>query len=232
MAKKIIKINTWKNIKVLNLKKDFRFLTSVLFQEFNKSDDIRDFVLNQKLEKYFELNADENKMYYHVDKVIKYEEHVLLEEWHVIPTNIIKINNYPIDYTFTTQNIFKDFPVDENIRLEILNQKLGNYYQISSINKIENGEEWNLKPKKDNINNFESENIITINGYPESFKFNVNKKFKPFIDDESENDDGRSEILFIKLYELNVYTNGHAYEDFVIENVIETSNGEEWILGS
>ena len=39
-------------------------------------------------------------------------------------------------------------------------------------------------------------------------------------------------ILIIKMYELKAYTNGHAYEDFVIEQVIDIDGGEEWILGS
>ena len=34
------------------------------------------------------------------------------------------------------------------------------------------------------------------------------------------------------MYELKVYTNGHAIEDFVIEKVIEVEGGEEWVLGS
>jgi hypothetical protein len=119
------------------------------------------------------------------------------------------------------------------LRSLFLKQKLGDYYQLHNVTKIENGEEWQLK--SENIENESDMNQykISINGYPDTFSFFVTKKFKPFNNEDPEaDDDGRSAILIIKMYELKADTNGHAYEDFVIEQVIDIEGGEEWVLGS
>ena len=95
------------------------------------------------------------------------------------------------------------------------------------------GEEWHIS--FDGVEDIDLKNSfkISIKGYPDTFSFTVFKKFKPFDNDDFEaDDDGRGQILLIKMYELAVKTNGHAYEDFVIERVKKVKGGEEWILGS
>lgn len=231
MAKKIKQINTYKNITVVNFSQKLSFLTPVVFLGYDKIEEIRDFVLNQNIDRFYNLNPSEKRIYYHVEKVVEINEY--LEDWYVTPANIINIITYPIDIRFTTQEKLLDIPNDSELRVKILSQKLGNNYNIYKINKIDNGEEWFLSPNIIDKETVLNQYKIDINTYPDTFSFFVTKQFKPFNDEDSEPDyDGRLEILIIKMYELKVYTNGHAIEDFVIEKVIEVEGGEEWILGS
>lgn len=233
MAKKIIKKNTYKNITAVNFIQKLSFLTPVIFLGYDKIEEIRDYVLNQNLDRFYDddANSDEKRVYYHVEKAVVVNEY--LEDWYITPTNTINILNYPISIRFTTQEKFQDFPNDIELRNKILNQKLGSYYHLHHVIKIETGEEWHLK-SEDIVNDSEANQYkININGYPDTFSFFVTKKFKPFDNEDPEaDDDGRSAILIIKMYELKAYSNGHAYEDFVIEQVIDIEGGEEWILGS
>jgi hypothetical protein len=231
MAKRIIKKNTFKNITTINFIEKFSFLTPVVFLGYDKTEEIRDFVLNQNLDRFYDTHPDEKRVYYHVEKAVEVNEY--LEDWYITPTNTINILNYPINIRFTIGYEFQDFPNDMELRSLFLKQKLGDYYQLHNVTKIENGEEWQLK--SENIENESDMNQykISINGYPDTFSFFVTKKFKPFNNEDPEaDDDGRSAILIIKMYELKADTNGHAYEDFVIEQVIDIEGGEEWVLGS
>jgi hypothetical protein len=231
MAKKLIKKNTYKNITAVNFTQKLSFLTPVIFLGYDKTDEIRDFVLNQNLDRFYDTHPDEKRIYYHVEKAVAVNEY--LEDWYITPTNTINIINYPISIRFTIGQKFQDFPNDIELRDRFLKQKLGSNYHIHNVNKIETGEEWHLK-SDDIVNDSEANKYkININGYPDTFSFFVTKKFKPFDNEDVEaDDDGRSAILIIKMYELKAYSNGHAYEDFVIEQVIDIEGGEEWILGS
>jgi len=228
MAKRIIKKNTYKNITAVNFTQKLSFLTPVVFLGYDKTEEIRDFVLNQNLDRFYDTHPDEKRVYYHVEKAVEVNEY--LEDWYITPTNTINILNYPINIRFTIGYEFQDFPNDMELRCMFLNQKLGNYYHLHNVTRIENGEEWQLKSENDSETN---QYKININGYPDTFSFFVTKKFKPFDNlDPEDDDDGRSAILIIKMYELKAYSNGHAYEDFVIEQVIDIEGGEEWVLGS
>lgn len=70
---------------------------------------------------------------------------------------------------------------------------------------------------------------ITIKYYPCTFSFTVLRDFKPF---SYEDQDGRSELLLQKMYEMKIHSPSHAYEDYVIENVRKVRGGEHWHLGS
>lgn len=231
MAKRIIKKNTYKNITAVNFTQKLSFLTPVVFLGYDKTEEIRDFVLNQNLDRFYDAHPDEKRVYYHVEKAVPVNEYI--EDWYIAPTKTINILNYPISIRFTTGQKFQDFPNDIELRNKILNQKLGSYYHLHNVIKIETGEEWHLKSDDIENNSEANQYKININGYPDTFSFFVTKKFKPFDNEDPEaDDDGRSAILIIKMYELKVYTNGHAIEDFVIEKVIEVEGGEEWVLGS
>jgi len=228
MPNKIFKKNTYKNITAINFIEKLSFLTPVVFLGYEKTEEIRDFVLNQNLDRFYDTHPDEKRVYYHVEKAVEVNEY--LEDWYITPTNTINILNYPISIRFTIGYKFQDFPNDMELRSRFLNQKLGSYYHLHHVTKIENGEEWQLKSENDSETN---QYRIDINGYPDTFSFFVTKKFKPFDNEDPEaDDDGRSAILIIKMYELKAYSNGHAYEDFVIEQVIDIEGGEEWVLGS
>jgi len=231
MAKKIIKKNTYKNITVVNFTQKLSFLTPVVFLGYDKTEEIRDFVLNQNLDRFYDTHPDEKRVYYHVEKAVEVNEY--LEDWYITPTNTINILNYPISIRFTIGHKFQDFPNDMELRSVFLKQKLGSYYHLHHVTKVENGEEWHLKSNDIEYDSQATQYKININSYPDTFSFFVTKKFKPFDNEDPEaDDDGRSAILIIKMYELKAYSNGHAYEDFVIEQVIDIEGGEEWILGS
>jgi hypothetical protein len=231
MAKKIIKKNTYKNITVVNFTQKLSFLTPVVFLGYDKTEEIRDFVLNQNLDRFYDTHPDEKRVYYHVEKAVEVNEY--LENWHITPTNTINILNYPISIRFTIGHKFQDFPKDMELRSVFLKQKLGSYYHLHHVTKNETGEEWHLKSNDIENDSQATQYKININSYPDTFSFFVTKKFKPFDNEDPEaDDDGRSAILIIKMYELKAYSNGHAYEDFVIEQVIDIEGGEEWILGS
>lgn len=72
---------------------------------------------------------------------------------------------------------------------------------------------------------------ITVVGYPCTFSFPLPKPLKPYSNDNTD-DGGRSEILLKKMYQLNVPSPCHAYEDYVIEHVQQFTYGEYWHLGS
>lgn len=70
---------------------------------------------------------------------------------------------------------------------------------------------------------------ITVKDYPCTFSFTVLRDFNPFSNIDQ---DGRSEILLKKMYEMDVHSPCHEYEDYVIENVRRVRGGEHWYLGS
>jgi hypothetical protein len=72
---------------------------------------------------------------------------------------------------------------------------------------------------------------ITVVEYPCTFSFPLTKAFKPYSDDNPD-DDGRAQILLKKMYQLNVPSSCHAYEDYVIEHVQQHTHSEYWYLGS
>jgi len=85
------------------------------------------------------------------------------------------------------------------------------------------------------VEGFEEDNSdlykIKISGYPCDFTFITKKPFK--VDyNKTKYDEERQKFLLSKMKKLKLPNSGHAYEDFVIEQVIDIEGGEEWILGS
>lgn len=95
---------------------------------------------------------------------------------------------------------------------------------------------------------------IRINGYPDYFEFKTRTKLPKFdnnadleLTDEDwdnmtdeqyrkrknyEAEQIRQKLLLRYLKKLRIYSFGHAYEDYVVEIVTETEDGEIWQLGS
>jgi hypothetical protein len=147
----------------------------------------------------------------------------------------IRIQNYPFDLKFYVRNKFENTPEDSNLRNQLLVDKVGPNYKIESVVKKVSGEVWWVTSNDKEEYYSKSIYKITIRDYPCTFNFDVRRKFKPFSED---NDDGRSYLLLSKMYEKRIKTNGHTYEDYVIENVEYWENleyggsGEIWTLGS
>lgn len=92
---------------------------------------------------------------------------------------------------------------------------------------------------------------IKVNGYPAHFEFKIRTELPKFDNDEYLRVDWdniteeeyvarpqykaeqvRRKLLLKYLKKLNIYSFGHAYEDYVVEVVTETEDGEIWQLGS
>jgi hypothetical protein len=69
---------------------------------------------------------------------------------------------------------------------------------------------------------------VVIKFYPATFSFNVDEELPPF----NPGCEIRQEILLHELYEQEIDSYSHAYEDYYISRVIKTKTGEEWVLGS
>lgn len=72
---------------------------------------------------------------------------------------------------------------------------------------------------------------ITIEHYPATFSFNTRAKL-PKFNRNSYSCKVRQKLLLKNLKKFNIDSPCHAYEDYVVELVHKTSNGEIWRLGS
>jgi len=212
-------------VKVIGYGPEYEFETKTdFFNAYERTDYLNE---NKGLPDYYQVvEVKEFKVFY---PEIEYGE-----IWRVefIGTEI-NVIGYPCDFKFSTKEKFSNSVEGNDLRNKLLQSKLGENYYVKNVIKKENGEEWNVIC--DGIEDIDTKSNykITIKGYPDTFSFNVSKKFKPFDNDDFEaDDDGRTDILLIKMFELNVKSNGHAYNDFIIERVKKVKGGEEWILGS
>ena len=224
LQKCIEKIENDKNIiMVKGFGEEFTFEAHTEFFQFPEDVDFRTGILrfDHKMPEYYEVSS--------VDRD-KWGD----ETWHVkfIGTEI-NVIGYPCNFTFLTKEKFIDPKKDNVLRNELLQSKLGEKYYIKNVITNAKGEEWHITFDGVEVIDLNNSFKISIKGYPDTFSFTVFKKFKPFDNDDFEaDDDGRSEILLIKMYELKVKSISHAYEDYVIERVRKVKGGEEWILGS
>ena len=67
-----------------------------------------------------------------------------------------------------------------------------------------------------------------IESYPCDFEFTTELELPEF----DYGCDVRTNLLHKKMHELQVYSFGHGYEDYIVEMVIEKDNVEIWRLGS
>jgi len=217
-------------VKVIGYGSEYEFITDWDFNNYPEHLEDRTNYLNcnHRLPEYYEvINVKKFGTQFYGD--LKYGE-----EWHVEFTGTeINVIGYPCNFTFLTKEKFLDPKNDNVLRDEILQSKLGDKYYVKNVIKNVKGEEWLITC--DGIEDIDLKNSfkISIKGYPDTFSFTVIKKFKPFDNEDFEaDDDGRGQILILKMYELKVKSISHAYEDYVIERVRKVKGGEEWILGS
>ena len=212
-------------VKVIGYGPEFEFETKIDFYYVGERTDYLN--CNKGLPDYYQVVEVKEFKTFH--PIIEYGE-----IWRVEFTGTeINVIGYPCDFKFSTKEKFSNSVEGNDLRNKLLQSKLGENYYVKNVIKKENGEEWNIIC--DGIEDIDTKSNykITIKGYPDTFSFNVSKKFKPFDNDDFEaDDDGRTDILLIKMFELNVKSNGHAYNDFIIERVKKVKGGEEWILGS
>ena len=136
-------------------------------------------------------------------------------------------------YKFESTSDFYKFPIEADERTELLKVdhfRLSDNFKVVDVERDEFGNEtWYVEGNEIEKNNNKFK--ITVKGYPCTFSFTVPIKFKPF-DINSEEDDGRSDILLAKMKEFKVLSPAHAYEDYIIEEVEKVKGGEIWTLGS
>lgn len=79
---------------------------------------------------------------------------------------------------------------------------------------------------------------IKIDGYPAHFEFKIRAKLPKFIssgtigkDYDCEYCEVRNHLLLKYLKRLKINSPYHEYEDYVVEVVTETEDGEIWQLG-
>ena len=217
-------------VKVVGYGDEFEFTSDWDFNDYPEHKDSRTDYLhcNKGLPEYYQV-VNVEKFYKHNNGEQEYGE-----KWYVELTGTeINVIGYPCNFRFYTKENITNESIDNNLRNKILQSKLGENYFVEKVKRKGNFEEWSILSDGIKAIDLEKEYKITIKGYPDTFSFTVFKKFKPFDNEDFEaDDDGRINILLIKMYELNVNTNGHAYEDFVIERVKKVKGGEEWMLGS
>ena len=69
---------------------------------------------------------------------------------------------------------------------------------------------------------------VIIKFYPATFSFIVDEELPPF----KPGCELRHEILLNELYDQEIESYSHEYEDYYICKVRKTRTGEEWFLGS
>jgi hypothetical protein len=120
---------------------------------------------------------------------------------------------------------------DIELRTEILkcDHGLPDKFKVTKVERNDIGDEtWYVE-------GFEEEESelykIKIERYPCNFTFVTEKSFEKY-NTKSDFDKERQKFLLLKMKKLKIPNNGHAYEDFVIENVEYWKGGETWTLGS
>ena len=75
---------------------------------------------------------------------------------------------------------------------------------------------------------------IKVDTYPETFTFETRAKFPKFVNSGKNFAycKNRNAVLLRALKRLNIDSPCHAYEDYVVESVRKTKDGEVWQLGS
>lgn len=80
---------------------------------------------------------------------------------------------------------------------------------------------------------------IQVKQYPATFEFNIRTELPPFISGttpeghyDAEMCEVRNDLLLKHMKRLKVNSPCHAYEDYVVEVVTPTLDGEIWQLGS
>ena len=120
---------------------------------------------------------------------------------------------------------------DMELRTEVLkcDHGLHKNFKVIKVDRNDIGDEtWYVEGFEEE----ESELFkIKIEGYPYDFTFVSKKPFKEDFN-KTKYDEERQNLLLSKMKKLKLPNNGHAYEDFVIENVEYWKGGETWSLGS
>ena len=143
----------------------------------------------------------------------------------------ITVFGYGSKYEFNSTSSNDLSEADLRYRSEVFRDGHGlpDIFKVVKVERNEIGDEtWYVEGFEDEkIDNYK----IKIIDYPCTFTFIASKPFKRY-NKKVEYDDERQEFLYSKMKQFNLPSNGHSYEDFIIERVEKIENGEEWILGS
>ncbi len=141
------------------------------------------------------------------------------------------VYGYKQKYQFEKSIDFWESPSEHEARTDELhcNHGLPKNFKITKVKRDYIGnEEWHVE-------GFEEEKPlhykIRIEVYPCTFTFYSPEKFKKFTK-KSDYDEDRQKFLLAKMRENNLPSDGHAFEDFIIENVEIIDGGEIWHLGT
>jgi hypothetical protein len=135
------------------------------------------------------------------------------------------------EYKFEKSLNYWEFPNEIEARTDELqcNHGLPENFKVIKVERNYLGDEkWHVEGSEEQISDHYK---IKIEDYPCSFTFYSTKKFKKF-NKKSDYDEERQSFLFAKMKKNKLPTNGHSYDDFVIENVETIESGEIWHLGS
>lgn len=135
------------------------------------------------------------------------------------------------EYKFEKSLNYWEFPDEIEARTDELqcNHGLPEKFKVTNVERNYFGDEkWHVEGSEEQISDHCK---IKIEGYPCSFTFYSPKKFKKF-NKKSDYDEERQSFLIAKMKKNKLPTNGHSYDDFIIENVEIIEDGEIWHLGS
>lgn len=146
-------------------------------------------------------------------------------------TQSYSVIGYGNEYKFEKSLNYWEFPNEIEARTDELkcNHALPENFKVIKVERNYLGDEiWHVEGFEEKMPN---QYKVKIEGYPCSFTFYSPKKFKKF-NKKSDYDKERQTFLISKMKENKLPTNGHNYNDFVIEHVEVIENGEIWQLGS
>jgi hypothetical protein len=135
------------------------------------------------------------------------------------------------EYKFEKSLNYWEFPSEIEARTDELqcNHSLPENFKVVKVERNYLGDEkWHVEGSEEQISDYYK---IKIDGYPCTFNFYSPKKFKKF-NKKSDYDEERQSFLIAKMKKNKLPTNGHSYDDFIIENVEIIEGGEIWHLGS
>jgi|694.fasta_scaffold92522_2 hypothetical protein len=135
------------------------------------------------------------------------------------------------EYKFEKSLNYWEFPNEIEARTDELqcNHGLPENFKVIKVERNYLGDEkWHVEGSEEQISDHYK---IKIEGYPCTFTFYSPKKFKKF-NKKSDYDEERQSFLFAKMKKNKLPTNGHSYDDFVIENIEVVDGSEIWTLGS
>lgn len=177
------------------------------------------YVINYTNVEIEELKKLQEKLNIYIDKIEK-------------GISRIKVIGCGAKYEFNSRYSGYDMSqTDMELRTEVLkcDHGLHKNFKVVKVERNHIGDEtWYVEGfEEDNSDLYK----IKISGYPCDFTFITKKPFK--VDyNKTKYDEERQKFLLSKMKKLKLPNSGHAYEDFVIEQVIDIEGGEEWILGS